>query len=1451
MLPKGIYDFHDTEGTRKRAFAKVIDAFKKSFPQKGSNVDLEIKNLKIEDKDIPLSVQKKYLLEQRDLTVPLKGKVILKDKSGKVLEEKEQTLAQVPYYTGRGTFISNGNDFAAVNQFRLRPGVYARRKANGDLESHFNLQHGSGLSFRTFFEPKTAVFKLNVGQANLKMYPILKALGVREGDIEDAWGKEITEINKDTRDTGSVKKLYKKLLGRRAKDTDDPIEMGHEIRSALTKAKMDPHVNEITLSKGYDSVSPKVLLSATSKLLKINKGEDVVDDRDSVAFRKVYDVADFMAEKVSKDAGQARRKLFSRIDRAKSLKPFTPGYFTKQIKNVVITDTKVQPVEEVNPAELYDYQERIVSLGEGGIGSIEGVPEEARNVHPSQLGLVDPVRGPENITIGVDVRAAYNTFKGEDGRLYSKVLTRDGKNKLVPSDVLARSVVAFPGQHNKTTDIKVVDKAGTIRDAKKSEVDFFIPNGQGMFSNIANIIPGINNTEGRRLLMGSKFQVQALPLVEAEHPLVMNKLPDEDRPFENKIGMQVGGRPAKVSGKVTKITPDDIYVKGEDGKTVRHGVYNNFSFNRKAFIHQNPLVKPGDTVTKGQPLAKSTFTDEKGNLTLGRNLVTAYMPYYGYSVDDGIVVSESAAKKLAANLMYTSDQELTEDVVTGRKSFIANMPTTFEKKQLDLVDDDGVVKPGTKLRKGDPIILALHKKPLSASDLVLGRLHGSLKNLYSDSSQVWDHDYDGEVIDVAKTKKGFRVNIKTNKPLVESDKIANRYGGKGVIGKIVPDDQMPKRSDGKPVEVLFNPMGVPTRINPMQVFETLLGKVAVKRGKPYLLEPFSDTPRPEFVKQELSKAGLEDKEELLNPRTGKPFKDKILVGNQFFTRSFKTSESGFSSREIGTYSAEEKPTMGGPEGAKRIGGLLQNSLLGHGAVHNLREMMTIKGTKNTDFWRAMKLGQPLPTPKAPFIYDKFLGYLKASGINVKKEGIETRIQPMTRQDIDNMAGLEIKNDRLLRAKDLGPEKGGLFDFSATGGPMGQKWAHIKLKEAFPNPVVEEPLRRMLDMTQKQYEDVISGKIKVGNKVGGEAVKEMLGKLDVDTEIKKAKDTLKAGKKTHRDSAVKKLRYFTSFKKLGINPTDLVVDKWPVIPPQFRPVSVVGGGSNVVVSSPNLLYKDLIQSNDAFGQLKQDLEDEEVANERLGVYNALKASAGLTDPINPKTLNKNAKGFIQEIVGKPAKRGLFQYKVLSKTQDLVGRGVLQPDPTLNIDQIGVPEEALWKQFKPFIMRRLVRNGMPAVQADKYIEDRRPEAQAALDEEIKVRPVMIDRAPQLHKFNVMAGFAVPRKDTSIGFPVSTAAGYNADFDGDQMNVNVPVTEEARKEAIERMLPSKNLFSIKQHDVQFIPTQEAVLGLHYATKDPSKKLVRKFKTAKDAIRAYNNNEISINDRIEVQDV
>lgn len=319
----------------------------------------------------------------------------------------------------------------------------------------------------------------------------------------------------------------------------------------------------------------------------------------------------------------------------------------------------------------------------------------------------------------------------------------------------------------------------------------------------------------------------------------------------------------------------------------------------------------------------------------------------------------------------------------------------------------------------------------------------------------------------------------------------------------------------------------------------------------------------------------------------------------------------------------------------------------------------------------------------------------------------------------------------------------------------------------------------------------------------------------------------------------------------IKPTELMLNNVPVLPPVFRPLSVVGSKGTISPGNANLLYKDLMVSNKVLKDLKPELPDSELGSERENNYKALKAVVGLGDPINIKNKSKGVKGFIREITGDQPKTGFFQRKVLSKTQDNVGRAVATPDPSLNIDQISLPEDMAWKAYAPFVMRRMITNGYGknTVEIAEEIQNRTPNATKFLIEEMRDRPAIANRNPSLHKYNVMAFEALLNKDNVIKTSPPVASGFNLDHDGDQVNIHIPATPEAVKEAKDLLMPSKNLFHIRDRKIHYLPVQGSIMGLYGSSKPAADKGVKKvFNSIEELNKALKEGSVSARDVVEV---
>jgi hypothetical protein len=352
-----------------------------------------------------------------------------------------------------------------------------------------------------------------------------------------------------------------------------------------------------------------------------------------------------------------------------------------------------------------------------------------------------------------------------------------------------------------------------------------------------------------------------------------------------------------------------------------------------------------------------------------------------------------------------------------------------------------------------------------------------MKNARSDAVTLWDHNTPGVVVDVSRTKHGVKVNVETDVPTEEGDKIVFRSGQKGVISQVIPDDHMPRTVDGKPLEVLLNPLGIPSRVNNSMVYELLLGKLARKTGQPYKLPTFNKPSEKwhEFVKNELQKHGVIDEEEVFDPQIGRKLENPVTVGDGYVLKLHHTSASKMSARNQGSYTNEGIPSHGGGEnaGAKRLSGLESHALLSSGAYNVLREGATLRGARNDDYWRQLRMGYEPKEPGRPFVFDKFKALLIGAGYQARKLGNgKERLTFFTDKDLDRVNPIEIKTGDIVDISNLEPTPGGLFDPAVTGA---NAWGYVKLPEPMPSPAAEEVIRKLLGLTEKQYRAILAGK----------------------------------------------------------------------------------------------------------------------------------------------------------------------------------------------------------------------------------------------------------------------------------------------------------------------------------------------------------------------------------------
>lgn len=970
--------------------------------------------------------------------------------------------------------------------------------------------------------------------------------------------------------------------------------------------------------------------------------------------------------------------------------------------------------------------------------------------------------------------------------------------------------------------------------------DYTFISGSDFLSGATNLIPGVSGVSGGRVMLGDKASIQAISLVNREAPLVQAIPVKGAESFESHFGKKLIAIHSPVSGTIEHVHADAIELKDKDGTKHQVELYNNFNSGKKSFLDHTPIVKAGDEVKKGQLLATSNFSDKEGNMALGVNLNTAIMPYRSNNFEDAFVVTEAGAKKLVAQQLVNVKLERRLGVDTNKSKYISLFANKFYNDQLNTIDEDGVVKKGTILKTGDPIVLAYAPKALKTTDMHLGKLSKALGNAFKDMSEVWDYETDGEVTDVAKAGPLISVNIKFKRGLNVGDKLSIYSGNKGVTGLILPDHMAPVTADGKPIDLLLNSMSVTSRVSPAMLSNLGLGKVAQKLGKPIKVTGFTDGSSIKKTQALMNKHGISDLEDVYDPVSGTT--TKVLVGPLFINRLVHIAEDKLSDRSQGVgYDWDMQPTKAKEESAKRLGNLSTSALLSHGATEVLKDIAVVRATNvNDTFWRSIKMGLPAPAPKVPFIFNKFISSLNAAGINVKREGNNFQLLPLTDADTMKLTTGPILNAKTFKVKgqNLIPEKGGLFD-PANTGILGTNFNHIDLHHPVPNPISEDPLRRMFKMTKEQYEAGIAS---------GE-VQERIKNINVDQKIAEYKAYLKTGKISDRNNAVKVLSFLITLKKNGLHPKDLILNKLPVLPAQYRPVQVAG--ELTLSANANNLYKDLILNNEKMPDIH--FVPEEIADKlKRAQYDGVKAIYGLGDPISIKNKEKNVKGLLAEMLGThggSAKISMFQAKVVNKPLDLISRSVATGDVKLGLDQISLPQDIVWKIYSPFIIRRLARRGVPVTQAHEYVKNKNPLALQALHDEMLDRPVTMSRDPALHKFNLM-GF-MPKmnpdpKNKTVSVNPLVFKGFNLDLDGDQISVGIPASEAAKEEIKNKMLPSRNLLTVRGFSPLYTPSNEAALGLYQASTEDNHNEPKHFNTEAEMEAAFNAGKLSIGDHV-----
>lgn len=1067
----------------------LIEGLASQFPIEGKHFRLEVSNLHPERKIFTHEDEKSAIMESKSLTYPIRGDLRLVDKNtGRVVHElPDFALMDAFHLTGKHTMIYKGNNYAVANQLQLRPGVYTRSRETGELESHFNT--ATGRSFSLTLDPQTGMFFLEVASSHIPAAPLLtKVFGIGPKEVgsyvpPEVWADNLKAV------AGKEDKILADLYKRMVSTTKQvagasPEQMIAQLRTSLEGSQLHAQTTSATLGKPLTGVTHEAILLALKNLVDVHAGRRQEDNRDSLQFKRVQNLPDFLRTRFSKEHQVVRtikQRIAREVDRLDPNAPKLKGAFASKPFNrffsgYIMDSNLASTPSETNPLESIENVAKVTVLGagEGGISSERGVPMSARDIDPSHLGIIDPSRTPESGHAGIDQRFTITARRDDGGDLYSRVIDKSGKMQYISVHEMMTHVIGFPHQDGmKKVQAQI---KGELGECDRNQVDYWLADTSDMYTVTTNLVPFLNSNHPGRLTMAGKAIPQALSLVDREAPLVQT-VDRTGKPFVKSLAA-VMSTTAPVTGTVTKADRNSVIIQPTTGMKVTVTAVKNLPFNMKGFHDDEKLlVKVGDVVSKGQPLYDSNYTKD-GVLSLGRNLQVAYLPWKGYNHEDGLVLSRSAAASLGSHHAYKVDYEINEASTPKKVLINRYFPGKFTPRQLANLDDSGFVIKGSVLHHGDPVYVVLEKREPTAEDKMLGRLHKTLITPYRVACETWDHEEDGKVVDTHTEGKQIRFFIRSVKSLDIGDKLTGLHGNKGVVSLILEDHEMPYlKATGKPVDLLLNPASVTSRVNLGQLMETAAGKIAQKTGTPYLVHNFAKGSNIADLKQELKNHGLEDSEEIVDPKTNSVL-GKALTGPQYIIKLYKTTDQNWSARNTGSYDNVLQPTKGGEEGSKSIGYMEFLGLLGSDARKNIKEMATTKSELNQEYWQKFLTGQPLPKPKMTFATKKFIDYLTASGIKTTIRNGTMTASPLTDHDVLAMSNGEITDTGMINARNLEPEKNGLFDPAVTGGLRGTKWGHYTLAERIAHPLMDRPIKSILGLSTKEFEGIAHGKLGV-------------------------------------------------------------------------------------------------------------------------------------------------------------------------------------------------------------------------------------------------------------------------------------------------------------------------------------------------------------------------------------
>ena len=989
-------------------------------------------------------------------------------------EIKEQSvfLGDFPMMTDNGVFIVNGTERVVVSQLVRSPGVYFDQ--GRDKTSDRDIFTGKVIPGRgawlEFDTDKRDTIGVRVDRKRRQhISAFLRALGIAETDEEilDLFHGAESIRNTLERDTAHDKDealldLYRKLrpgepttvesargliqtLFKNPKRYDLTRVGRYKLNQKFGNAVPDDYRAEglqlLSDDDIVDSVRYLVALHAGDKRITLSGGAEIpvsTDDIDHFGNRRIRTVGELIQNQVRVGLTRLERVVRERMT-TQDPESITPQSLINirpvvaAIKEFFGTSQLSQFMDQPNPLAGLTHRRRLSALGPGGL-SRERAGFEVRDVHPSHYGRMCPIETPEGPNIGLIgslasfarvnrfgfIETPYRAVK--NGKVTKKVdyLTASEEERFV----IAQANAPIDSDSSFVNDRVLVRRAGGEVDyVTPDEVDYMDVSPKQLVSVSTALIPFLEHDDANRALMGSNMQRQAVPLLRADAPLVGTGV--EQRAAQDSGDMVISA----VAGEVVEVTGDQIVVKESDTNRKHTYFLNKFKrSNQGTCMNQKALAMTGDKVKVGDVLADGPST-EAGELALGRNLLVAFMPWEGYNYEDAIIISERLVKDDELTSIHIEEHEIdARDTKLGAEEITRDIPNVAEEVLMDL-DEEGIIRVGAEVGPGDYLVGKVTPKgetELTPEERLLRAIFGEKAREVRDTSLKVPHGESGKVIDVKvfKRSEGFdlppgvnelvRVYVASMRKISEGDKLAGRHGNKGVISKILPEEDMPFLADGTPVDIILSPLGVPSRMNLGQVLETHLGWAAAQGWSPIeesdgpaaggakpwtkVATPVFDGAREDEIAHVL-KYALPNRDGdhmvdgtgkaiLMDGRTGLPYDNPITVGYIYILKLVHLVDDKIHARSTGPYSMITQQPLGGKAqfGGQRFGEMEVWALEAYGAAYALQEVLTIKSDDvqgRVKVYEAIVKGENIPEPGVPESFKVLVKEMQSLCLNVE------------------------------------------------------------------------------------------------------------------------------------------------------------------------------------------------------------------------------------------------------------------------------------------------------------------------------------------------------------------------------------------------------------------------------------------------------------------------------------